>query len=80
MSKEAKIYTCVADVLGMTPEDITALDEEALLTDKGLDSIQFVQMIVLLEESLEIEILDSDLLLDNFNSKKKIIETLEKYG
>ena len=64
----------------MTPEDITALDEEALLTDKGLDSIQFVQMIVLLEESLEIEILDSDLLLDNFNSKKKIIETLEKYG
>lgn len=43
------------------------------------DSTRFVQMIVLLEEALEIEILDSDLLLEKFMSKKSIFETLEKY-
>jgi acyl carrier protein len=73
------VVECVANAMGRPTTDIAELDEETLLTEQGMDSIRFIQMIVLLEDALEIEILDSDLLLENFKSKKAIFETLEKY-
>lgn len=79
MKHEHKITESIANVLNISQEDVDALDEEELLSEHGMDSIAFIQMIVLLEEALEIEILDSDLLIENFSSKKKISETLQKY-
>ena len=79
MTQEQKIIDCIANVLNISQEDVDALGEEELLSEHGMDSIAFIQMIVLLEEALEIEILDSDLLIENFSSKKKIFETLQKY-
>ena len=79
MSKMQSVVECVANAMGRPTTDIAELDEETLLTEQGMDSIRFIQMIVLLEDALEIEILDSDLLLENFKSKKAIFETLEKY-
>ena len=57
----------------------TILDEDEPLSDHGMDSLHFIQMIVLIEEALGIEILDSDLLIENFSCKKRIYATLEKY-
>jgi len=79
MKHEQKITESIANVLNISPEDVAMLGEEELLSEHGMDSITFIQMIVLLEEALEIEILDSDLLIENFSSKKKISETLQKY-
>lgn len=79
MTQEQKIIDCIANALEITSDDAVTLGEEELLSEHGMDSITFIQMIVLLEEALEIEILDSDLLIENFSSKKKILETLQKY-
>lgn len=79
MKHEQKITESIANVLNISPEDVATLGEEELLSEHGMDSIAFIQMIVLIEEALEIEILDSDLLIENFSSKKKISETLQKY-
>ena len=79
MTNYTRINNCIADALGMTQDEAKALPADAKLTECGMDSIHFVQMIVLFEETLEIEILDSDLLIENFESKTKIAETLEKY-
>ena len=79
MKHEHKITESIANVLNISQEAVDELGEEALLSEHGMDSIAFIQMIVLLEEALEIEILDSDLLIENFSSKKKISETLQKY-
>jgi len=79
MKHEQKITESIANVLNISPEDVAMLGAEELLSEHGMDSITFIQMIVLLEEALEIEILDSDLLIENFSSKKKISETLQKY-
>ena len=58
MSQEARIVECIASALERSSEKIAALGEETPLAEQGMDSIRFVQMIVLLEETLEIEILD----------------------
>ena len=79
MSKMQSIVECIANAMERPTADIAELDEETLLAEQGMDSIRFIQMIVLLEETLGIEILDSDLLLEKFESKKSIFETLEKY-
>ena len=79
MSKMQSVVECIANAMDRPTAEIAELDDEMLLAEQGMDSIRFIQMIVLLEDALEIEILDSDLLLENFKSKKAIFETLEKY-
>lgn len=79
MSKMQSVVECIANALERSPAEVAELDEEMPLAEQGMDSIRFIQMIVLLEETLGIEILDSDLLLEKFKSKKSIFETLEKY-
>lgn len=49
------------------------------LTDRGFDSLTFIKFVLLLEERLDIEILDSDLLYRNFATIEKIVDTLKKY-
>ena len=71
-----KIKDILANLLECTPE--TILDETSLF-DLGYDSLKFISMIVELEKAFGIEILDSDLMLDNFSDLKTICKTLDKY-
>lgn len=47
------------------------------LLELGLDSIKFIQIIVLLEEAFECEIPDEKLLLTEMNSVNKMLEVLQ---
>lgn len=49
------------------------------LFEKGLDSISFIRIIVLLEDELNIEIEDDDILLENFHSIDMICNLIHKY-
>ncbi|MEH6989560.1 acyl carrier protein [Cytobacillus firmus] len=49
------------------------------LFEKGLDSISFIRIIVLLEDELNIEIEDDDILLENFHSINMICNLIHKY-
>ena len=74
-----KIYGCLAQVLELECDEIINLSIDAKLSEKGLDSLHFIQMIILLEETFDIEINDSDLLISNFETIENIFKTLTKY-
>lgn len=49
------------------------------LIDIGLNSLNFIRFIVELEKALNIEILDSDLVLENFKTIDTLMKMLNKY-
>ena len=58
---------------------ITEIEDSADLREMGMESVQLVGLIVELENKYDIEILDSDLLIDKFSSIDVIFDTLQKY-
>lgn len=53
------------------------MDEQESLSEIGLDSMKFLQLIVYLENEFSITIPDKCLLLENFNSVEQINRTIE---
>jgi len=49
------------------------------LSEYGFESLKFIQFVLLIEETFDIEVLDSDLLMENFATINQILRTLEKY-
>lgn len=73
------ILKCLAKTLKLNEEDAYSISADTELTQLGLTSIDFISLIVELESALEIEIRDSDLIMENFKTLKCIIETLSTY-
>lgn len=76
---KAKILELLGDILDIEKQNLLKMPIDTKLSDLGLSSIQFIQFIVALEEEFEIEILDSDLMLSNFETIEILYQTLEKY-
>ena len=49
------------------------------LINFGLNSINFIKFIILLEEEFDLEFYDSDIMINNFKSIHDIEKTLSKY-
>ena len=73
------ILKCLAKILKLNEEDACNISADTELTQLGLTSIDFISLVVELENALEIEIRDSDLIMENFKTLKCIIETLSAY-
>lgn len=56
------------------------LDENTNLSNEGLDSITTVRLLVELEKKLNIQFQEEHLSLDNFESIRSIMNTLDHYG
>lgn len=78
MNKE-KILEILGNVIGKDTEELLKMSVETKLSDIGLTSIGFIQFVVAIEDEFKIEILDSDLLLSNFETIAMLYKTLEKY-
>lgn len=78
MNKE-KILEVLGNIIEINKEQLLKTSVDTKLTDLGLTSIQFIQFIVAIEEEFEIEILDSDLIMTNFETIEMLFSTLEKY-
>ena len=78
MNKE-KILELLGKIIDIEKENLLEMPINTKLSDLGLSSIRFIQFIVALEEEFEIEILDSDLMLSNFETIEILYQTLEKY-
>ncbi|MBE6693914.1 MAG: HAD-IIIC family phosphatase [Ruminococcaceae bacterium] len=72
-----KIVELLAGELEISPAELENYKSE--LNEIGLTSLKFISFIVKLEEKFDIEILDSDLLMDNFITIDKLFGTLKKY-
>ena len=73
------ILDILASVLEMDAAKLAELPPDTALSDLGLTSITFISIIVKVEEAFDIEVLDSDLLLDHFATIEKMMQTLSKY-
>ena len=76
MFNKDEIKSILSDILGCQIEEIT---DEIPLSNLGYDSLKFISTVVEIESKYGIEVLDSDLLPDNFKDVSSICETLKKY-
>ena len=68
----------VLNVLNSTDKlEITTEQLEENLSDLGMDSITFIQIIVALEEKFECEIPDEKLLITEMDTVQKMIDVLQ---
>ncbi len=77
MTKEAlllQIKRIVQDILGV---QLGNDQLEADLTELGMQSILFIQIVVALEEEFECEIPDSKLLMSDMNTLGKMVDAVE---
>ena len=74
-----KILELLGNILDIELQKLSKMPINTKLSDLGLSSIKFIQFIVSLEEEFGIEVLDSDLLLSNFETIETLYQTLEKY-
>lgn len=74
-----KIIELLAKELELSPVELEKCRAELPLTEIGLTSLRFISFIVKLEEAFGIEILDSDLMFENFLTTEKMFATLQKY-
>ena len=73
------IYEILGQTVKKIPDDIKKLPTNTQLIDLGLNSLKFIQFIVELEKALNIEILDSDLVLENFKTIDTLMKMIDKY-
>ena len=76
MFSKEEIKSILSDILECPADEIT---DEIPLSDLGYDSLKFISTLVEIESKYGIEVLDSDLLQDNFKDVLSICETLKKY-
>ena len=75
---KGKIVILLAEILEI-PVDELMYSTHTPLIDNGLTSLKFISFIVRVEETFGIEIFDSDLLLEKFQTIDDVFETLGKY-
>ena len=76
MIKKKTISELLSRIIGT---NITESEYNVPLHEKGFDSLSFIRFVVLVEENYNIEILDSDLQYEKFESVDKIYEMVNKY-
>lgn len=74
-----KILQILSEVLKVEENELMQFDENVELMYWGLDSLNAIEVIVMLEDSFNISIDDEDLLIDNINTVNKLIALVEKY-
>lgn len=58
-SQRTRIHTIVADQLGLDPREVT--ENASILEDLGADSLDVVEMVMMIEEAFDLEIPDEEI-------------------
>ena len=77
--KKEKILKILSETIKIPLIKLQGLHPDTRLLDIGMTSLLFISFIVKLEEEFNIEVLDSDLIFENFETVSKLFDTLEKY-
>lgn len=70
------VLVVLNEVLGDTDVTIEQVNND--LTEMGMDSVCFIQIIVLLEETFDCEIPDSKLLITEMDTVQKMVDVLQE--
>ncbi|WP_270166448.1 acyl carrier protein [Paenibacillus sp. SYP-B4298] len=75
MEIDERIKPCITGIFRHRIE----VDEQTNLLKVGVDSINFIRIVVALEEEFDIEIMDAAVKLDNFTSLPRIRSLIAGY-
>lgn len=70
------LIKCTIETPMFDADSVGVLDT---LTDVGLDSMDLIALVVAIESNFDIELQDEDLLFENLDTIKKIIDIVRKY-
>lgn len=76
MELEKEVLQIVANVLKASEEVAATVDWETPLHTIGLDSLNCVEVIVMLEEKFDIVFEDEELMIDRLNTVRKLTDTI----
>ena len=74
-----KLLELLEKVTEQTPLNLETIDPATELLDLGITSIKFIELIVEIENEFDIEIRDSDLIIDHFKTIETLFSTIEGY-
>ncbi len=72
MEIKEQIIAVIASVLNIETEQVSSISADENLNRVGVDSVNFIQIIIGLEDNLHIVFDDEELLLDNLNTLNKL--------
>lgn len=78
-TQRKKILSLLADVTDREIDELADLPEESGLAELGLDSLQFIEFIVEMENEFHIEVDDQDLYAENYDTLGSLFSTLDQY-
>ena len=74
-----KVEQILLDICDTNCEKSMELRDDSRLLDYGMDSLKFISFIVAIEDEFSIQIQDSDLLFEKYETIQKLHGTLSKY-
>ncbi len=78
MEIKEQIIAVIASVLNIEIEQVTSISADENLNRVGVDSVNFIQIIIGLEDNLHIVFDDEELLLDNLNTLNKLEKVINQ--
>lgn len=79
MRKEDILNVLMEEIVNLTKSVATNLKDESLIKEVGLNSIDFVKLLVYIEEKFDILFEDDDLIISDEISLGNLAEKIEKY-
>jgi acyl carrier protein len=76
----SEVIKTLSKALEVDINELSQIGDDDDIRPYGLDSIKGIQAVVMIEGQFNIEIVDEDLLLENFNTINKIKKIIEKYS
>ncbi|MDN4066701.1 acyl carrier protein [Paenibacillus vini] len=71
------VNSIIKEVAELHDETIIGLDDP--LSDYGINSFLSIKLLVRIESTFEFELIDEDLLIENFSTTGKVVELICKY-
>ncbi|KAF6628186.1 phosphopantetheine-binding protein [Paenibacillus polymyxa] len=79
MLKSEEIKSLLSDILGVDVQELDSISDEDDLIITGLNSIKAISLVILIEDTYNIEMDDEDLLFEKISTIGKIKSLLTKY-
>ena len=79
MRKEDILNVLMEEIVNLTKSVAANLKDESLIKEVGLNSIDFVKLLVYIEEKFDILFEDDDLIISDEISLGNLAEKIEKY-
>lgn len=73
-----RIENTISNILNIEPEKIREISRDETLNRIGVDSVNFIEVVISLEDEFNVEFEDDELLLQNLNTINKLTNIIKQ--